>query len=176
MNRLSRHLILLLTGIALLGCGRHAEQELDDWMRQASRDVRARVEPLPKASPEQPYRHQPDELLSPFDPQKLLLIPRQASAPDFRRPREPLEHYELDKLKMVGAIHLGHNTDGLVLTPDGRVHRVQSGSYVGPNFGRVQRVGEDGIELAETVEDLNGNWVQRLTTLRLDAPQEQKPQ
>ncbi|MDN0074812.1 pilus assembly protein PilP [Crenobacter sp. SG2303] len=176
MKRFATCLILLITGATLLGCGRQVEQELDDWMRRASRDLRGRVEPLADIHTEQPYRYRPDGLLSPFDPQKLLLAQRQANAPDFRRPREPLEHYELDKLQMVGGIRRSNEAYGLVRTPDGSVYRVQLGSYVGANFGRVQRIREDGIELIETVEDLNGDWVQRLATLRLDGPQEQKPQ
>ncbi|RBH35552.1 pilus assembly protein PilP, partial [Pseudomonas sp. MWU13-2860] len=82
--------------------------------------------------------------------------------------REALENYDLDKLAVVGVIRRSGTNYGLVRTPEGAVYRVQAGNYVGPHFGRIKKIGDTEIELTETVEDLNGEWVQRNTSLYLD--------
>ncbi|MCW3480052.1 pilus assembly protein PilP [Neisseriaceae bacterium JH1-16] len=162
-------IVLLAAAMVLLGCGRRDAAELDEWMRQASRGQRSRIAPLP-ASRAAPALPMPDEALSsPFDPQKLWRLPRQGRAPDLLRPREPLEHYPLDQLRIVGTLSDGTTRYALVRTPEGGIYPVRVGHHLGPHFGRIEAIAEDGITLNETVADPDGNWVQRRTALPFDA-------
>lgn len=157
--------LLLLLG----GCGSDATDDLDQWMNEAGKGLSGKIDPIPLAQPYQPFVYQAFDLRDPFDPQKLLAAKRQnsANAPDFNRPRETLENYDLDKLKLVGILKRGGVTYGLIRSPENTIYRVQSGNFMGPNFGLIKRISESEIELAETVEDLNGEWVQRTTTMYL---------
>lgn len=162
--------------LTLLGCVSHDNDDLKQWMHDSSKNLRGQIEPMPQVQPYAPFSYQAFNMLDPFNQQKLLVAKRQlgANAPDFKRPREALEEYDLDKLKMVGTLKRGNMNFGLIKTPDNAVYRVQLGNFVGPNFGRVKRITETEIELSETVEDLNGEWVQRATSMYLDE-QGQKP-
>ena len=41
------------------------------------------------------------------------------------------------------------------------------GNYMGQDFGMVSDIGESELTLKELVEDLNGEWGERLTTLQI---------
>lgn len=163
----------LLLCTALAGCGGAQTDDLDTWMSSASAGLKGHIEPLPVVQPYQPliYSNQ-QNMLDPFDKQKLLRAQRQkqnsANAPDLSRPHEVLEGYELDKLRMVGSLKRGDTTYALIRIPDGTIIRVHVGNYMGTNFGRISKIAENEIELTETVEDLNGAWVQHVTTVALE--------
>ncbi|CUA81826.1 MULTISPECIES: pilus assembly protein PilP [Gulbenkiania] len=161
------YLALLL--LALAGCSSNDTEDLDQWMKEASQNLRGQVEPVPQVQPYTPFVYNASGLLDPFNPQKLQVARRQnsASAPDLSRPRELLENFELEKLSMVGILRRNGTTYALVRTPDGAIYRVQPGNFMGTNYGLIKRITETEIELAETVEDLNGEWVQRTTSLYL---------
>ena len=65
--------------------------------------------------------------------------------PDSQRPREYLEQFPLDTLKMVGTLRLGGGNYGLVQTKDGLIHRVLPGNHLGQNDGRVMTVSDAKI-------------------------------
>lgn len=164
----TRFATLLLA--ALAGCAGGDNDDLDTWMAKAGQGLTGQVEPLPRVQPYQPAVYDGFGALAPFDEQKLAVAKRQSSAnaPDFERPREALENFDLDKLKLVGTLKRGGVTYGLIQTPDNTVYRVAPGNFMGPNFGQVKRVSESEVQLNETVEDLNGEWVQRSTSLHLE--------
>ncbi len=87
--------------------------------------------------------------------------------PDVNRPREALEEYPLDSLRMVGTLEQGGQMWALVRAEDGTIHRVQPGNYVGQNYGRITRITESKIELVEIVPDGLGGWMERPATLAL---------
>ncbi|MDF0605922.1 pilus assembly protein PilP [Neisseriaceae bacterium TC5R-5] len=157
-------LLLLLTA-----CGGNTD-DLQQWIQTSSQGLRGKIEPLPVSEAYHPFSYQAYELLDPFSSQKLALVKNQnmANAPDFNRLREPLENYELDKLKMVGTLYRSGVNYGLIRTPEGMIYRVQQGNFIGPSFGQIKQIGESAIELSETVEDTNGAWVQRSNSLPLD--------
>ena len=87
--------------------------------------------------------------------------------PDQNRPREFLEQFSLDTLKMVGTLRLGGRTYGLVQTQDGLVHRVLPGNHVGQNDGRSPESKRDKISLIEIVPDGMGGFIERPAALAL---------
>ena len=94
--------------------------------------------------------------------------------PDQNRPREPLESYPLDALHMVGTIGMGNKIEGLVKDPDGVIHRVHAGNYMGRRLGRIVAVKPDRIELVEQVEQRECVWEQRAAELDLNDARERR--
>ena len=169
--------MLVILGTSLLSACSSGEQEnLDQWMQQASVGLHGKVEPLPEIQPYQPYQYTNAGLGSPFDSKRLQIARNKARAnnPDVNRPREILENYELSQLKLTGTILMEKQYFGLVQTPDGGIYRVRPGSFIGPNFGVVRKVTETEVNLEETIEDVNGEWIQQESTLYL-LQQEQGP-
>jgi type IV pilus assembly protein PilP len=68
---------------------------------------------------------------------------------------------------MVGTLEKDAQNWGLVTAPDGAVHRIQPGNYVGKNYGKITLVAEDRIELVEIVPDGLGGWQERGARLDL---------
>jgi len=87
--------------------------------------------------------------------------------PDSARPREYLEQFPLDTLKMVGTLRLGAGNYGLVQTKDGLIHRVLPGNHLGQNDGRVMSVNDAKIMLVEIVPDGLGGYLERPAALAL---------
>lgn len=87
--------------------------------------------------------------------------------PDSNRPREALEAFPLDTLRMVGTLDQGGQSWGLVRANDGTIHRVQPGNYLGQNHGRIANITEYEIELVEIVPDGLGGWIERQASLAL---------
>ncbi|UTH75277.1 pilus assembly protein PilP [Chromobacterium sp. IIBBL 290-4] len=161
---------LCLLILTLAACGGPNTDDLRQWMAMNSQGLRGQIEPLPQVQSYQPFTYQAYDLTDPFNPQKMQAGKRQnsANAPDLKRTREALENYDLDKLAMVGTLKRGAAMYALIRTPEGAIYRIQAGNYIGPNYGKVISISEGEIVLSETVEDLNGEWVQHNSSLYLD--------
>lgn len=57
------------------------------------------------------------------------------------------------------------NVYARVRDPDGFVHRVARGSYLGRNYGVVTKITEDKLEISELYQGGDGNWFERKTEL-----------
>ena len=62
----------------------------------------------------------------------------------------------------------GASPTGLIMDPDGVIHRVQLGNYMGQSDGRIMAIHEDHIELVELVSDGAGGWIERDAAVALD--------
>ena len=159
---------------ALAGCGDGDVQEVRDWMKQVERETVPAVKPLPEPKEFVPYAYNPgEEALEPFSEAKLLgEIARVAATstnplqPDESRPREVLENYPLDTMRMVGTLHKGGVSYALVQI-DASIFQVKAGQRIGQNHGLVTRISEGAIDIRETVEDATGDWVERKATIEL---------
>jgi type IV pilus assembly protein PilP len=78
-----------------------------------------------------------------------------------------IEAYELDSLRMVGTLDDDDDEWGIVLDPEGAVHRVSVGNYLGVNIGKITHVHEDRIELREIIQNSDGRWEERQAALAL---------
>ena len=67
---------------------------------------------------------------------------------------------------MVGVLQQGKVAYALIKA-DTTLHRVRSGNYMGQNFGVITAIADDGITLKEIVQDADGEWVERTSTLQL---------
>lgn len=170
--RKSRHIsraLLALAVLALLtGCGR-GMGDLQQWVAQEKAKKGASLEPLPVIKHFETFEYVADDRRDPFAPgfDEEEMGAEAGPRPDENRPREPLEMYTLDGLSMVGTIGLDETIEALVKDPDGVIHRVRGGNYLGQNYGRITVISEDRIELAELVPNGAGGWMERQAKIAL---------
>jgi type IV pilus assembly protein PilP len=87
--------------------------------------------------------------------------------PDLQRPREYLERFELDTLSMVGTFSKESSEWALIRDPDGVIHRVAIGNYLGKNHGKVNSISDNELQLSEFIADGNGGWLVREASVAL---------
>jgi len=54
-----------------------------------------------------------------------------------------------------------------LLKVDNLLYQVYVGNYLGPNYGKVVGISETAIRIREIVQDVTGEWTERITTLEL---------
>ena len=165
--RAVRAAILVALVVQLAGCG----GDFDD-LRAKVEEIKsapgAGVEPLPEVKPYETFAYAEADQRSPFE----AGIPASANAPnairpDQNRPREFLEQFSLDTLRMVGTVKMKGKLFGLVQTKDGLVHRVLPGNHLGQSDGRITGIEEGKISLIEIVPDGMGGFIERPAGLAL---------
>ena len=169
---IKRWTMISLLAAGLTGCFGDENGDLKEWMRQSSEGLQGKVEPLPEVKPYEPFTYAAFELTDPFKTAKMDVV-RKGGAhsglmPNLNRPREQLESYDLEKLRMVGILQKGKAIEALVKAPDNNLYRVKLGSYMGQNFGMVVGISETEVKLKEIVEDIGGDWAERSATLNLE--------
>ncbi len=87
--------------------------------------------------------------------------------PDFDRAKEYLERYELDTLSMVGTFSKEESSWALVRDPEGIIHRVPVGNFIGKNHGQVVSLTATQIYLSELISDGAGGWLVREASIAL---------
>jgi len=143
--------------------------DLRDWVAQVKARKGAPLPALPVVKTFETYLYQDQDRRDPFEP-----APPQADAqnaagphPDQNRPREPLEAFPLDSLKMVGTIGAKGSIEALVKDPQGVIHQVHVGDYMGQNYGHVTQVTPGEVGLTELVPNGSGGWMERDATVAL---------
>ena len=160
----------LLLAMAIASCGSEREG-LAEYVEQVKARPGVPLPALPSIRQPEEYAYESAGRRSPF----AALAPvaegaRQAGTgpgPNFEREREFLEHYSLDALRMVGSVRTEGALFGLILTPEGLVHRLATGNYLGRNHGRVTNITEREVRLVELVADANGDYLQRPAAVAL---------
>ncbi|MDP3742987.1 MAG: pilus assembly protein PilP [Methylotenera sp.] len=165
--RLKLVLSCLLTA-TLVACSGDEGDDLDQYMRDAAKDVTPKIKPLPEVKPYLALQYNADGvLIDPFRARKAI-SKTGVLQPNLNRAKEPMEAYPLESLKYVGLLSKSKLTYALLKTPDNAVQQVKLGNYVGQNFGRVTEVTDSEVVLKEIVQDdLSGDWVERISTLAL---------
>ena len=177
-GRQNRHYLPLGCAIilaCLTGCGTDDFADLKQYISTVKAVPKGRIPPLPEIKAVETFVFNPTGLRDPFKP---LAQPEQPDAtpvlttgsgikPDFTRRKEELELLPLEDLKMVGTIKMKSILWGLVKAGDGSIHRVQTGNYMGKNYGKIIRISVDKIELMEIVTEKPGVWHEQQTALAL---------
>ena len=164
---MKRALILACAAI-LAGCSSGEQQDIKAWMDEQAKGMRGAVRTLPEIKPFPVVEYVGPSVDDPFRKGRMDVERRASTAlrPDLDRRKEPLEAYPLESLRMVGVLSQGENIHALVLAGK-NLHQVKVGNYVGQNFGVVTYIGDGDLSLKEIVEDVNGDWVERISTLTL---------
>jgi type IV pilus assembly protein PilP len=169
-----KKLAIIVSALLLAACGGEEHSDLKEELKSLTKDLRGMISPLPVVKPYEPVPYQAFDQPDPFGPAKIELAIAAAAkssggganAPDTRRPKEPLEAFPIESLKMVGTLAQKDTTYALVRA-DASVYRVKVGNYMGQSFGIITGINENQINLKELVQDASGDWVERQVALQL---------
>jgi type IV pilus assembly protein PilP len=162
---------LAMACFLLTGCGGEEFGDLRDFVKNSGADMRGKIEPPPNVKLYEPFAYANDaNLTDPFKPRKP-----EASAngkgggnqPDLNRPREALEEFPLESLKMVGYVYKAGVGFAVIRAPDGKLYQVKAGNYIGMNFGLIKKISDTEIVIKEEVQDSTGDWSERISSLQL---------
>ncbi len=174
MNRLSRTLLLCFAlGAILAGCSGDNFSDLDTFMAEKRARPGGIIAPIPTFKAYEAFAYSATALRSPFDrPIEVREIAQlQAIAaikPDENRTKEFLEQFTFDSLRMVGTLERDSNNWSLIKDPDGGVHRVKKGNYLGRAHGKIVDMTDTFISIVEIVSDgTPDGWVERPRTIKL---------
>ena len=167
---------IALAAMLVMALGACNEQQ-DDLNRYIT-EVKARpatpIPPIPAVRTYTPYKYEGLLGRDPFRQstsegadQVAQGGPAKGPRPDLQRPREYLERFELDTLIMVGTFSKESFEWALVRDPDGVVHRVAVGNYMGKNHGKVNKISNDEVYLSEFIADGVGGWLVREASIAL---------
>ncbi len=177
-------MLLLMIGVCA-GCADRDMSDVHNFVAETKRTTPIKKpDPPPEIKPYQPFPYTAEGLkdpftVSPFAREEELIMPEDVAMeaskgysgvrPDPNRVREELEKYALASLRMVGTVSTGNSGDlwALISAPDGVVHRVRKGNYLGNNHGKITNISEQRIDLKEIVPDGPGRWQERESFLSL---------
>lgn len=163
-----KRLVSIILLLSLAACGGNGYEDLEQFVKNSGNNLRGKVDPLPEVKPYQPFTYAAFDLSDPFKPRKLKLTQGGGGLqPDMNRPKEPLEAYSLESLKMVGVLKQKGNTYAVIKASDNAIYRIHSGNYIGQNFGRVTAVNDTTVKIKEIVQDSAGDWAERESNLTL---------
>ena len=164
----ARFSVILLCAL-LSACGANEGDDLDQFIRDAGKDMRGKVDPLPEVTAFVAVDFNKDGALNdPFKPRKAQTQKSGGIQPDLNRPREAMEAFPLESLKYVGNLKKGKLKYALVRAPDNAVNQVTIGNYLGQNLGMVVDISDNEIKIKEIVQDeLSGDWIERAASISL---------
>jgi len=167
-------LSLLLPLLVILGgCSSKDFSDLDSFMAEKSARPGGIIAPIPTFKAYEAFAYSATRLRSPFDrPIEVREITQlrtiSAVEPDEERAKEFLEQYTFDSLAMVGTLERGESDWSLVRDPEGGIHRVQVGNYLGRNHGKIVEMTDTYLAVVEIVTDgTSDGWVERPRTIEL---------
>jgi type IV pilus assembly protein PilP len=168
-SKLTALLLPLISASVLPGCSQSYD-DLYAYIEQQKAAHVGSVKPIPQFKPYESFTYSAAELRDPFeavmeieeDEDKNDLL-----SPDKTRPRQPLEAFSLDSLRMVGVLEQGDNLWGLIEDPKQVVHRVQVGNYMGQNEGAITGITEGEIFLVEIIPDGVGGYIEREASIAI---------
>lgn len=163
--------IALVSLLLLAGCGGEEYQDLRDFVKNSGADMRGKIEPPPEVKPYEYFAYNNEtNLPDPFKPRKQELRSGGSTGinqPDFDRPKEALEEFPLESLKMVGYLYMNKVGYAVIRATDTKLYRVKAGNHMGTNFGLVEEVSDTEVKVKEMVQDSAGDWTERLSSLQL---------
>ncbi len=162
-----KRLATLLFVLGLTGCGGGSMDDLQTFVAETGKDMQGKIEPLPQVKLYEPFTYNAFDLPEPFKPRKLSTGGGGGMQPDLNRPKEPLEGYSLETLKMVGMLSRQGVIHAVIKTSDNAIYHVKKGNYAGQNFGLITQISDGEMSLREIVQDSAGDWSERTSTLLL---------
>ena len=173
MKRSDKAILAAAATLAIAACGGEPYGDLKQELASLTKDLRGKVDPLPQVKPYEPVPYKAFDEIDPFKAARIDVVASGAAMagasgvkPDANRPKEPLEAFPLETLRMVGTLSQDKQTFGLVRA-GANLFRVKKGNYMGLNFGVITAIDENEIKLKELVQDGGGDWVERVSSLQL---------
>lgn len=163
----------LASALLLTGCGSSDFSDLDNYMAEKRARPGGIIAPIPTFKAYEAFAYSATRLRSPFDrPIEVREITQlqaiSAVKPDETRAKEFLEQYTFDSLSMVGTLERGGDDWALIKDPEGGIHRVQVGNFLGRNHGKIVEMTDTYLAVVEIVSDgTSDGWVERPRTIEL---------
>ncbi len=130
---------LVLVAVLLSGCGGAEYQDLRDFVKNSGTDMRGKIDPPPEVKQYEFFAYNNDtNLPNPFKPRKQDMRSGGGAGlnqPDLNRPKEALEEFPLESLKMVGYLYQNKVGWAVIRATDNKLYRVKAGNYIGLNYG-----------------------------------------
>ncbi len=164
---------LTLSSLTLVGCSSSDEfTDLDDFMNEKRARPGGVIAPIQPFKAYKVFSYSATTLRSPFDrPIEIREITQLQSVsavqPDKERAKEFLEQFTFDSLSMVGSLSRSNTDWTLIQDPEGGVHRVKLGNFLGRNHGKIVEMTGIYVAVIEIVSDGNEGWVERPRSIRL---------
>ena len=174
MSTFYRTFALVTFAASLLSaCGGRDFADLDAFMAEKRARPGGIIAPIPTFKAYEAFSYSATTLRSPFDrPVEVREISQlqaiSAIKPDEDRAKEFLEQYTFDSLLMVGTLERGEGSWTLIKDPDGGVHRVTLGNFLGRSHGKVVEMTDTYVAVVEIVSDgTQDGWVERPRAIKL---------
>lgn len=173
MKSLTRIFSLALLPALLAGCGGGDFSDLDAFMAEKRARPGGIIAPIPTFKAYEAFAYSATTLRSPFErPIEVRDIAQlqavSAIKPDDNRAKEFLEQFTFDSLRMVGTLDRNNASWVLIRDPEGGVHRVTLGNYLGRHHGKIVETTETYVAVTEIVSDgSEDGWVERPRTIKL---------
>ncbi|MDH5471400.1 MAG: pilus assembly protein PilP [Gammaproteobacteria bacterium] len=173
MRTLPKHITKKILAIGLIAitssCSRD-NTDLYTFIEQTKSKHVGSVQPLPQFKPYKNFTYSAADLRDPFEAafeEEKDNASESSLRPNIQRPKEPLESFPLDTLRMVGILEQNEQIWGLIKDPNNVVHRIQAGNYAGQNEGQIISVTEQQIDLIEIIPDGLGAYIEREASLAI---------
>jgi type IV pilus assembly protein PilP len=173
MVKLAKIIMPVFIVMTLSAC-QQEKQDLNVFVAEVKLTPHADIAPIPVMKPYEKFIYAAAELRDPFVPTVIEIPDKEENIkvvdngihPDSQRLKEALEFYPLSELVLVGTLE--QESDGiwgLVRAPDGIIHRIQIGNYIGLNHGKVLTINDVDLTLKEIVPDSNGGYLEHDASL-----------
>ena len=172
-KRLIRVTALLPMMVVMLSACSESMEDLNKYITSVKERPADPIPPIPPVRTYTPYEYAGDIGRDPFraslnegsDDERSSN--KNGPRPDFERSKEYLERYELDTMSMVGTFRKEESFWALIRDPEGVVHRVPAGNFIGKNHGQVVAISDTQISLSELISDGAGGWLVREAAIAL---------
>jgi type IV pilus assembly protein PilP len=160
-----------LCSSVLSACNYETTESVQIWLQNTRQHTKARALPLSEPRDFIPYPYAAYMLVEPFNSRKfeLAYLQQHTNAgpnPDFNRRQEPLEAFPIEMIRVVGTLsNQGKKT--ALLQVENMIYSVQVGQYAGQNFGKIERITDNTVELTELIPDVSKTWRKRTVLLGL---------
>ncbi len=164
-------LLMIVSSIFLLSACQQEKDDLTAYVAKVKSQQKSDIPPIPVMKPYEKFDYAAAELRDPFLP-TVVDVPETAAeptsdngiSPDSNRRKEALEKFDLAQLQYVGTLEKD-KIWALVRAPDGVIHRVQVGNYIGLNHGRILAISESELKLNEIVPEGRSGYIERETSV-----------
>jgi len=173
MGHSNKIILLAVASLLLAGCQQDKE-DLTVFVADVKAKQKADIEPMPVMKAYEKFAYSAAELRDPFVStvidinvpleEEIKIVVDNGIHPDHTRLKEVLEAYALDELRLVGTLEK-EDIWALVQAPEGVIHKVRAGDYIGQNNGQILSVSDSGLALKEIVSDGDGGYVERDSSL-----------
>ncbi len=171
-----KQIVILMLVLLLSACANNFD-DLNRFIDNEKSKPAKPIDPLPEIRPMEVFEYNAQASRDPFSndleesdeepTEEQLVAFENGEGPDLTRRKEFLESFPLDSLLMVGTYQQENDFWGLVTDPDGTIHRVAVGHFVGHNHGEIVAIAENEIVINEWINDGLGAWRERKAAMAL---------